>query len=195
MIKNIYIITVIAFFIMFLHNSLLAKDMDSIAERTLIEILDDISERYDVFFSYNHQMIEGVSSDFELHKNEKLNTALDRLLSSLNLSYETFGDRYIVIFSNSEASKKDLTKLKHHFEEIEKIESKGRVKVFNKKIAQLPISQAKEDQINSLVVLENIRGTVTDENGNGLIGASVVVKDTGIGTVSYTHLRAHVTLR
>ena len=181
---NITIVLLVSFsFLSF--NNVFSKDLGAYKERTLAKILDDFGDKYDVFFSYEKSMVKDIKLDFEFIEDEEVYSALDRLLSSLDLAYDTFGEKYIVIYKKSEAAGKDLTKLKRHFKEIEKIESKGRIKIFkrkNKKTISMP------DIVNEVAgftaTFESIRGRVTDDSGNPLIGASIVIGKTSTGTVT-----------
>ena len=123
-------------FCLSLTNNVFSYSLNDFQERELAVVLDEFGEKYDVFFSYDKSMVKDIRVAFEFKEDEKVYAALDRLLSSFNLVYDTFGEKYIVIYRKSEADGKDLTKLKHHFKEIEKIESKGRIRIFKRKKAK-----------------------------------------------------------
>ena len=180
----LHITLLISFFL--LGSIPLKGDIDNTnGDRTLIEIFDDFASTYNVFFSYQKSMIKDVKVDFDLEKNERLNDAMDRLLSSLALDYEIIGEKYIVVFQRSTKAVSDLTKLKHHFKEIEKIESKGNVSIYS---GPAEILSGNHSQLNKLIArvapAEIINGNIKDDNGEALIGASVRVAGTGIGTVT-----------
>ena len=178
-------ITLLISFLMISNNAIMADTSHANDERSLVEIFDDFAVAYNVFFSYQKSMIEDVKVDFDLLEDERLSDAMDRLLSSLDLDYEIIGERYIVVFQRSVKSVSDLTKLRHHFKEIEKIESEGNLKLFNRPTEVLSSSS---EQLSQLVKepepAEIINGAVKDEDGEGLIGASVRVVGTGIGTTT-----------
>lgn len=166
--KNFLTITLLISFLL-TSNSILSANIDTMdSEGSLVEILDEFTTTYKVFFSYEKAAIEDVKVDFNIDEDETLSDAMDRLLSSVELEYEIIGDKYIVVFQESNQSDEDLSKLKHHFEEIEKIESKGQLKIFN----------------SSMNLSSIIKGTVRDENGESLIGATVIVAGSDIGTTT-----------
>lgn len=188
--KNNIIVFLMLSFSLFFNESLYSETYKAIQERALTEILDDFGDKYDVFFSYEKSMLEGITSDFEFIKNESAEAALDRLLSALDLSYDIFGDKYIVIYKKTEAAKKDVIDLKKHFKEIEKIESKGQLKVYNqKKIKALSTYKKRK-----LVVLETVKGMVTDLSGAPLIGASVIIEGTQTATGTTTDIDGNFSL-
>lgn len=57
-------------------------------DRLLLDVLEDLSERYDVFFSYETKLLEELSVDFQFKKGESLEIAVDRLLNSVGLEYK-----------------------------------------------------------------------------------------------------------
>jgi len=177
---NLSKLLVLCFFFCCL-SPMLANTVLDAEEKPLKEVLDEFGEKYDVFFSYDKTMVTDITTDFEFIEEEDLDLAITRLLGDVNLSYETFGDKYIVIYQESEEGSKDLTKIKKHFKEIEKIESKGRIKIVSKKKKKTTIlSQiAKElaPLTSTLQVFETITGNISDDAGIPLIGANITLKD------------------
>ena len=186
MIKNFHLLgTLLISFLLLNVSPTMANNGQENTERSLVEILDDFATTYKVFFSYEKAMIEDVKVEFDIAKNERLNDAMDRLLSSVDLDYEIIGEKYIVVFQKSDKSASDLSKLKHHFEEIEKIESQGNLKIFKQPVDVLSSSYVELNQIvQEEELTETISGTVNDDNGEPLNGASVRVAGTGIGTTT-----------
>ena len=72
---------------------LAAHDPELFGEKSLIEVLEEFSEKYKVLFSYDSKSLDGIKVNFEFREGENLNSAIQRLLSPLNLEYETFGDK------------------------------------------------------------------------------------------------------
>ena len=178
-------IALMVMFLMLCNTAVIANKCDANDDRYLIEVFDDFTAVYNVFFSYEKSMIADVKVDFDIDKGEVLNAAMDRLLSSVDLGYEVIGEKYIVIFKNSDKSSSDVSKLKHLFEEIGEIESKGNLKVLNRRLKARTNAGDRIGRVSSVLVpVETIRGTVRDESGESLIGASVLVQGTGTGTTS-----------
>ena len=177
--------TFLASFLLLNSSPILADHGQENDERSLVEIFDDFATTYNVFFSYEKAMIEDVKVEFDIAEDERLTDAMDRLLSSVELDYEIIGEKYIVVFQQSDKSVSDLSKLKHHFKEIEKIESKGNLRIFNGPEELLSGGLTQLDElVQEVDPLEIINGNVRDDNGEGLYGASVRVAGTGNGTTT-----------
>ena len=177
--------TLLASFLLLNSSPILADHGQENDERSLVEIFDDFATTYNVFFSYEKAMIEDVKVEFDIAEDERLTDAMDRLLSSVELDYEIIGEKYIVVFQQSDKSVSDLSKLKHHFKEIEKIESKGNLRIFNGPEELLSGGLTQLDElVQEVDPLEIINGNVRDDNGEGLYGASVRVAGTGNGTTT-----------
>lgn len=186
MTKNIHLtITLLIYILLLSAVPLIAShSADNNDKRYLIEIIDEFADTYNVFFSYEKSMIENIKVEFEFDKDENLSAAMDKLMSSVDLGYEIIGEKYIVIFRNSDKPNSDLSKLKHHFNEIDKIESKGKLKVFKRRSDQSDHIQPINEVLSVAKAAERISGTVRDENGDVLFGASIFIVGSGTGTTS-----------
>lgn len=152
--------------------------------RPLKVVLEELEEEYSMFFSYEKMMVENIGVDFNLIKEEELESAMNRLLTPLDLNYELFGDKYIVIYSKSEEGDRDINKIKDHLKEISKIESKGLVKISRASTNNLENLENTDLLLPGLVTKETITGKVISSSGEPLIGATIIVKGTSIGTQS-----------
>jgi len=151
--------------------------------RTLSDVLEDISERYQVFFTYDSHRFSEIDVDFQYDEKEELSLVIDRLLSQTNYTYEAFEDKYYVIYEKTRLGKKKAKKIRHHINEITKLEGKD-----------LSLNRVRKDGADQLKgVVETlfsvprereISGTVRDAQGEPLIGATILVKGTGSGTVT-----------
>jgi len=151
--------------------------------RPITEVLAEIEVRYNVFFSYNKNSILNIEVDFSLEEEEPLSSAIERLLSPVGLSYESFGDRYFVIYKESKKGRDDLLSLEKHFKAIEQIESRGLVKINrNQEDKRTTLDQVEKDskQFSSPV----IQGKVIDSTGEPLVGATIQINETPRGTFS-----------
>ncbi len=163
--------------------SVSAHAMESLA-KPLSTILDELGEKYQVFFSYDSKSLAAVDVDFEFRESEKLSLAIDRLLANTNFNYESHGDKYFVIYEKSKAGNRKLKKLRRHFDKIQALESDGSLRVRQRK--KDPISQIKAmaETAVALAQEQTISGTVRDATGEPLIGATVLARGTNIGTAT-----------
>lgn len=152
--------------------------------RPLIEILDELSEKYEVLFSYDSKALKGVEVHFVFRKGEELKTAINRLLSPLNLAYEAFGDRYYVIHEKSKKGERTAKKIRRHFDKIQQLEKEGNLSLQQKRVADMDQIRSIARTAIKLKTLNDISGQISDENGDPLPGATIIEKGTSNGTVT-----------
>ena len=151
----------------------------------LNEVIDEISERYNVIITYNSKLLSEMAVDFDFLEGEQLESAVNRALEHTNLKYKQLTDKYYVVFRQTKTSKKTINKIRKKFEEIEKLEESenlniGRINKRQKDVHLMDVMREAEQ----LVKEKDISGTVTDESGQALIGASILAKGTTVGTVT-----------
>jgi len=154
-------------------------------ERPLTEVLEELSEKYQVVFTYDADLLKGVEVDDELLKNASLERTIDNLLKETGLLYEHLGSKYYVIYKDNRAGHKSMKKMGRKLHQIQKLEEKGSLSL-QTKMKDKPIKQltAIAKTIGQLVVSVTVTGTVTDDQGNPLPGATVLEKGTTNGTIS-----------
>ncbi len=152
--------------------------------KLLLEVLGEMSEQYEVFFSYETKYLREVWVDFSFKKGESLQEAVDRLLESVNLRYRAISSKYYVIYQDTKEGKKQANQLERKINQIKKLEEKGDISLqFEKKnylenvktIAQIAVQLKPQFPVT---------GQVTDEAGQPLIGATILVKGSSIGTTT-----------
>ncbi len=149
----------------------------------LTEILDMLSEKYEVIFSYETKLLKYVEVDFEFRE-ESLHRAINRALSTTGLSYEAIGDKYFIIFQKNRKGQRNAKRLSRKMKQIHRIEKEGGVHV--QRISQnLPSHLSLIGSLHSNLKQERqITGTVISEDGEPLIGVNILVKGTTMGTIT-----------
>ncbi|MEM6803423.1 MAG: TonB-dependent receptor plug domain-containing protein [Bacteroidota bacterium] len=156
------------------------KEKPSTLDRPLSEVLEELGEKYQVFFSYNAKELSKVWVDFQSQEGENFDKAISRLLLPTQYGYQTYGDKYFVIYQKSKAGQKDARKLRRNLERIQKLERKGNLSVQRKN----PTLQHQNihQTLDFILRMMKVSGTVIDEEGMPLMGATVRVKGKAIGT-------------
>jgi len=152
--------------------------------RSLVEVLDEISAKFNVFFTYNDETVSNIKVDFVLGKEESLQVAVNRLLTLAGFKYEQVQNKYFVLFRESPTNRKTLRKLKRKIDQIDELEKKGKFEL--QRISKNPEEQAKSlmQAVARLPKNVEVKGRVTSEEGDPLIGATVLVQGTSIGTIT-----------
>lgn len=146
----------------------------------LTEVLDKISQKYEVIFSYESQLLQEVEVDFVFKNGETIDSVIDRLFSQTNLRYKTIGQKYYVIHQNEKVGNKPSKKGDDKIEQIQKLDHQRTLSLKN-------IQQFGSSMIPSIIdLISEIRvsGQVTLANGDPLIGVNIQVEGTFDGTTT-----------
>lgn len=153
-------------------------------KRDLIAILDEIGEKFKVFFNYESNKIANIKVNFELSNEENLSQTVKRLMALVNLEYDFKGEKFIIIYTNNRKGRKSAKKAKRKIGRLQKLEKKGDITIqrnnqnaYNRSINIL--ERASSFQKNE----KTIKGIVQNVDGDALIGANVIIKGTTTGTV------------
>lgn len=158
--------------------------LPELQERLLTDILDDFSEKYQVFFSYDSKSVRDVKVEFEFKSEESFEKAINRLLNNIGFRYESYGEKFIIIYKENEGGKRDTRQLRRHLKKIEQLDAGGNLTL-------VPQSSRPHDKLEkigeSLIKLKKqktITGTVKSDENEPLIGVNVTVKGFAAGTVT-----------
>ena len=144
----------------------------------LSEVLEKIGEKYQVVFSYNAEDLKNISVQFSFKGTEALETAINRALINTNLKYKYLGANFFVVHKNNRKGKKKLRKIKRKLQQIGRLGGTSDLSISNRQSTTI-FEAAEKLQKN-----KTIRGRITDDKGEELIGATVLVEGTTIGTAT-----------
>jgi TonB-linked SusC/RagA family outer membrane protein len=155
-------------------------------ETPIIELLEAISKKFQVFFTYDIDLLKDIKVNYDLSKAVSLNKAINAIMEKTDLRYEHLGNKYYVIYKNTRIGKRNAKKIKRKLRQISKLEKSGSLSLRKMKPQQKPIGQLEEiiKTAKQLNQEKPIKGRVTDANGVALIGVNILVKGTSIGTVT-----------
>src|SRR5690606_31503780 len=151
-------------------------------EKLLIEVLDEISRDHQVYFTYDSDLIKGITVDYEKREGESVRSILARVLSEVSMDFKIFEERFVILYRNDERGLKSLEKMIAHMEEIVKDRKEA---ISNRQLS--PVQQLTTDKwsvVNRNRLVLNISGRVIDVNGEPLIGVNILVKGTNTGTTT-----------
>lgn len=147
-----------------------------VQEISLVEAFEQISQDYGVYFTFDKELISGINVTYDRKGNASVEDAVADLLKETSLRYKLFNQRFLIIYKNDEEGLKSLKKMSKYLDKLIKDEEKA---VFKQKDTPPLILPATPSEM-----LVNIRGQVTDELGAPLVGVTVLVKGTDMGTVT-----------
>lgn len=161
-------------FLSYLSTELVAASTEKV-EQTLVDVLQSIQEDYKVVFSYNSKDVKNITVQFERNAQEKFDAAINRALKSTTLKYKSVGLNFYVIYKDNKINKRKLKKINRKIKEIRRLGNND----------EFIISEQQEIvKISNAEKLKKIKGKILSESGEPLIGASVLVVGTSIGTIS-----------
>ena len=150
----------------------------------LNEVLDQISEKYQVIITYNAKLLSKIEINFEFYADEKFESAVNRALDQTELRYKQLTEKYGIVFKEDRASQRKIKKLTRKFEQIQRLEESQALsvqKTVNERAARVAsVIRATEELLEE----QNLSGTVFDENGQALVGATIRAKGTTQGTLT-----------
>ncbi len=155
-------------------------------EIELIEALKDLSEKYEVFFSYNPKLLQDISVNFSYDERTSFEGAIETLLSQTHLKYDRIGTKFCVIYEDSRAGRKSAKRVQRKIKQLQNLEQKGKVSV--QQHMENPSNRLRS-VFSSIAQMQEpqrvITGAVRDEAGNPLLGVNIQVRGrSGVGTVT-----------
>lgn len=149
-------------------NSMLPKVI--VQEQPLHEVLEEIGERYQVFFSYEPSLIKNIYVDFDLRPEERLEDAVNRLLVKTNFTYDLVNEKFLVVYKNDKKGQRKANKIRKKFNQIGKLEREGDLSIRR---------NSKKTQLKALNILSSIKASKRKAQGPGTITGTVVDKASG----------------
>ena len=156
----------------------------SLPTRPLSAILDEMGERYQVFFTYDADLLGDTEVEFEFKEEEQLENAIDRLLRHTHFRYESFGEKYFVIYREGDRDERATKKLKKKIRQIEQLEKRSGLNLQRKQTQ--PENQLGL-MVESLAAYDkpvDLRGSVYSHTGEPLVGVNIRVLGDTKGTIT-----------
>lgn len=159
------------------------NSVENSQERYLTEVLEEISEKYQVFFTYNKSLLKDVRVEYDINKEATLETTINQILVNTQLRYQHLGSNYYVIFQDDKSGQKSLKKFQRKINQLERLERKEGINL-NYRNTQIDQHLESVAQTVQTRLLATITGTITDETGTPLQGATVRAKGTNQGALT-----------
>lgn len=155
-------------------------------KRPLTEILEQISEAYQVIFTYDASMMANISVEFSFQKEESLEIVVNRVLEPTGLRYRYLGKKYYIIYKDTKSGKRKAKKLGRNIRKIQQLENSSEI-LLQRNSRSATNTNRLENIVRQGVGLkldQNISGSVKREYGSPLIGATIRAKGTNQGILT-----------
>src|SRR5690625_4231647 len=151
------------------------------AERISIEeAFTLIGIEYGVHFNYDRAVVSDVEVDYESGQYEKVEDALQSVFSQTHLKYEIFDQRYVAVYRQDREGVESMKKMVSHFQQV--INSSEEAYRRTERRITPPLASLSIKDIYSKRIVFSVSGTVTDQEGEPLIGVNIQVKGSNKGT-------------
>lgn len=124
---------------------------------SLVDFLTSVEKTHQVFFTYNPELLSNSILNPDEFEFNKLNRIISKLEKKTNFDFEYLGNNYYVVYHKKET----------------------RVKV-----KKMDMPELFGLATPTIITQSGVTGTVVDENGSPLPGASIVIKGTTTGTIT-----------
>src|SRR5690625_512866 len=159
---------------------------DEKEEMLLVEAISRISQEYGVYFTFDHELVKDIVVEYETRTDLTVEEAISGVLAGTDLKFKLYDQRFVILYQNDEKGLESLKEMIKHFEHIiadgpEKKAARRNLKP----VTTIPLRDSWLPPVRQLSQPAiNVSGTVTDQEGEALIGVNVQVKGTTKGTAT-----------
>src|SRR5699024_67759 len=134
------------------------------------QAIQEISARYDVYFTYNKSLVQEITVDFELSVQTSLEEVMEDVLEGTMLQYRIHDNKYVIIYKSDREGISSLKEMAKHLDNlIGQEENRILTKDLSVQRLQSPESLSSIRLARHRMIF-NVSGTVTDQDGEPLIG-------------------------
>lgn len=151
-------------------------------EVTFVEAIKEISARFEVFFTFDLKLVEGIMVDESFREIHSVEHAVEFVLQETKLKYRIIQNQYVIIYQDDSAGIESLREMSRHLDglisegEKEASEHKKRMVRSVPMLSERPLIRTIDR------IAFNVEGRIVDQNGEPLIGVNIQVKGTNKGT-------------
>lgn len=152
-------------------------------QMSLIEAIEEISKEYGVYFTMDMTLVSNIIVHFDRKEYNSVEGAISGVLAGTQLAYKIYDLRYVIIYRSDEEGLESLKEMAKHLEGLisDGEENIGR-KPRNRRTT--PILATRQKQINLRRPSIDVTGTIFTDDGEPLIGATILVKGSNRGTTT-----------
>lgn len=136
---------------------------------TLLEAIEKISQKYDVYFTFDMTLVSKVEVQYEQSLYSSAEDAISRILKGTGLKYQFYDRRFVILYKDDASGLESLRQMSKH---LNGLISEGEKEIAaTKKNDLLAISRLPTRSILKAIppVAFSIEGTVTNQEGEPLV--------------------------
>lgn len=153
-------------------------------EVSFVEAIKEISVKFDVFFTFDLNLVEGVMVDEAFRELKTIEGAVEYVLLKTSLKYRIIDTQYVIIYRDDAVGIKSLKEMSHHLDGL--ISDSEKTTLNSPERKPKSISKLVPRQLNNAItpITFTVEGNITDQAGEPLIGVNIQVKGTNKGTAT-----------
>ncbi|GAA5222034.1 TonB-dependent receptor [Membranihabitans marinus] len=160
---------------------LVANEAEPSSEILLSTAIQQISQKYQVLFNYDKELIDNVKVNYNEEDADNVNEAISGILKGTRIHFKIFDNRYVILYKRDPEGLQSLQKMVDHFQEI--LASDKKISKAERQVVKY-LNNRDHYNLMSKKLVMNVSGTVRDANGAPLIGVNVLVKNKNLGTAT-----------
>ncbi len=153
-------------------------------EITFVEAIKEISVRFEVFFTFDLKLVEGIMVDESFRNFNTVENAVEFVLQATSLKYRIIQTRYVIIYKDDVEGLESLRQMSHHLDGL--ISEGEKASEEKQKRRSSVVQRLIPRQMNHEIApfSFSVEGRIVDQDGQPLIGVNVLVKGTNKGTAT-----------
>lgn len=154
----------------------------SVREVTFVEAIKEISARFEVFFTFDLKLVEGIMVDETFRDYNTVENAVEYVLQKTSLKYRIIQEQYVIIYKSDAEGMESLRQISRHLDGLISEGEQQMEKPARAETRPVPVLPERLVKTELAPPEFSVVGTVTDQNGEPLIGVNIQIKGTGLGT-------------
>lgn len=153
----------------------------SIDDVSFVDAIKEISARFEVFFTFDLKLVEGIMVDDSFREYQSVENAVEYVLQKTSLKYRIIQNQYVIIYKDDDQGIESLRQMSRHLDGLISEGEQSVSEPSKPEVRVAPIIPTKPVIRHIEPIAFNVEGTVTDENGEPLIGVNIQVKGSSKG--------------
>ncbi len=158
---------------------------------TFVEAIKEISVKFEVFFTFDLKLVEGIKVDESFRDFNTVENAVEYVLNQTDLKYRIIQTQYVIIYKEDAEGIRSLKEMSRHLDGLISEGEKALVAAPKSTVRTVPKLSSRSLSKTIAPVALSVKGLVVDQDGEPLIGVNIQVKGTNKGTATDFEGRLH----
>lgn len=159
---------------------------------TLLEAIEKISRKFDVYFTFDVTLVAKVEVQYEQALYSSAEDAIARILNGTGIKYQFYDRRFVILYKDDASGLESLRQMSKHLNGLIS-QGEKEMAATKKDYLLVPAKLPSQSILKSIPpVAFSVEGRVTNQDGEPLIGVTVQVK--GDSKATTTDNRGHFSL-